>query len=387
MGFSSGKMIFWCGGHANYPGNEIYLWNSYDGKWSRASLPSDIKLVSPETGDKIWFNTIDGYMNSPMASHTYQNNQFLPIADKFVVFGGAAHNNGGPLSILNANGQKQQTGPYFWNPAKADVSMVGGLDGSNVNPVKFPNVLGGKMWENRDNITDIRPVTILSNGTVFSGHSWLNGTAVYSDERPDADVIYISDIYELFKYTVVDVNDSSKDVWEKVGDTGTAASGLGVAAIEPRLNIYVRTYGLPLKQFGDSPVLCYWNLNIKNSKKVCFRPTDASGEFNYRKLGFYGMAYDPKRQQLILWDGTDKIWALVAPATLSPLGWHFEKIYDATMDGNQNVPVSGLPDSVLTGILGKWKYIPSYDIFIGVNTYLSGEVWAYKPKNWQPKLN
>src|SRR3546814_7080211 len=38
-----GDLIFWGGGHANYPGNEIYLWHSSTLEWERASLPSEVR--------------------------------------------------------------------------------------------------------------------------------------------------------------------------------------------------------------------------------------------------------------------------------------------------------------------------------------------------------
>ena len=45
-----------------------------------------------------------------------------------------------------------KTGPYLWDPSRADANMVGGLDGSQVAPATYPDVTGGRMWTNRNAI-------------------------------------------------------------------------------------------------------------------------------------------------------------------------------------------------------------------------------------------
>ena len=43
------------------------------------------------------------------------------------------------------------TGPYLFDPSKADGSKVGGTTGSHVTRVApHPEIVGGNMWENRD---------------------------------------------------------------------------------------------------------------------------------------------------------------------------------------------------------------------------------------------
>ena len=37
---SRGDLMLWGGGHANYVGNEMYVWDGDTGKWGRGSLPS-----------------------------------------------------------------------------------------------------------------------------------------------------------------------------------------------------------------------------------------------------------------------------------------------------------------------------------------------------------
>src|SRR5512146_630123 len=37
---SQGNLMLWGGGHANYAGNEMYVWDGATGAWGRGSLPS-----------------------------------------------------------------------------------------------------------------------------------------------------------------------------------------------------------------------------------------------------------------------------------------------------------------------------------------------------------
>jgi len=50
-------------------------------------------------------------------------------------------------------------------------------------------------------------------------------------------------------------------------------------------------------------------------------------------------------------------------------------------------PVSGASAPALigtTGVLGKWKYLRSHDVMLGLGNGFEGQVWVYKPVGWQP---
>jgi hypothetical protein len=38
-------------------------------------------------------------------------------------------------------------------------------------------------------------------------------------------------------------------------------------------------------------------------------------------------------------------------------------------------------------VLGKWKYAPDLDVFLGVVAPETGDVWVYKPAGWEPPSN
>lgn len=129
------ELILWGGGHHSYDGNEVYLWNSSTLNWERGSLPSDVHRPVPLKYPQA-FEAKDGPFNAPISSHTYDNQEYLPVADRFVTFGGQSYNNGGPFVVTNPVPGKSgyDTGPYFWDPAKANANEVGGTTGSGVNP-------------------------------------------------------------------------------------------------------------------------------------------------------------------------------------------------------------------------------------------------------------
>ena len=178
-----GDLMIFGGGHANYSGNDIYRWRSSTLMWERASLPSEVTLVSAP----LLFNAIDGPNAAPIAAHTYQNNVFLPIADRFMTWGGASYNVGGAFTMPDENnpGQFRLTGPYLFDPAKADANKVGGTTGSHVQRVApYPNILGAGMWENRDIYKNVAP------GSPKPG-TFVNGCVTYAKEGGH-DVVYVS---------------------------------------------------------------------------------------------------------------------------------------------------------------------------------------------------
>jgi hypothetical protein len=352
-----GDLIFWGGGHANYAGNEIYRWRSSTLSWERASLPSQVVNVLP---GQARYEAVDGVDNAPISSHNYDNNEFLPIADRFMTWGGAAYNTGG--QFVDTSGQP--TGPYFWDPSKADGNKVGGNTGSAVDP----SILGGEMWENRDNL----PAGERPGDGLFG---FLGGTTAYATEN-GKDVIYVSE-GDLWKYTVNDVNNPALDTYEKIGNGFNAYNVVqGAGAVDTERGIFVRTTG--------TANFTFWDLNKAgpgNSNQL-FVPTDASGLFQFSRLSSYGMDFDPVRGNFVLWNGGDEVWTLTPPEILSASGWTLTR--NSLPDGGPVPTTLGTGTTTTTGVLGKWKYIAEQDVFLGVIDYQLGTVWAYKPDDWQP---
>jgi len=126
----------------------------------------------------------------------------------------------------------------------------------------------------------------------------------------------------------------------------------------------------------------YWDLSTLGSgnRDVRVTPTDPSGEFptllasGNVTLPNCGFDFDARRNRFALWCGDGRVWMLTPPATASPLGWTIVR---------QPAPTLAQPNGdVGTGILGKWKYIPNLDAFIGLQDYTQGNIWIYKPVGW-----
>jgi hypothetical protein len=211
-------------------------------------------------------------------------------------------------------------------------------------------------------------------GDRYSG--FRNGGTAYASEN-STDVVYVCD-FDLWKYAVGSAGDPSTDYYEKVGRDWIAVSGQGPGAYDPTRQLFVKIWG------GTQNIL-FWDLsnpgpNNKNHEISVDTGTDL---FPFADIGNFGMDFDATRGVFILWDGNRELWELIPPANPVNDAWPLRKL-----------PVStegAAPDrsavSPFTGILGKWKYIKEYDVFVGLFDPLSGDIWIYKPNNWQPSVD
>jgi len=354
-----GDLIIYGGGHANYSGNEVYRWRGSTGMWERASLPSQVTIVNNN------YIPVDGAFNAPQSAHTYDNAMFLPILDRMLTFGGASTNSGGSYFLQTGPTTVRKTGPYLFDPAAADGNRVGGTTGSHVQRVApHPEILGGEMWMNRDLYS--RPLPVLPG-------NFINGTTGYA-QQDGKDVVYVSAGNNLFKYTINDLQDPSQDGWEVVGRKWTGCCSNAAGAFDPVNNVFIRTGSL------TAPV-SYWDLDLagpKNNNRLA-TPVDPSGEF-VMSLS-YGMDYDPIRHEMLLWKGGSEVWALLYDADLT--NWRLERRGSA----DPTAPPTSL-GRFGGGVLGKWKYVPNLDAFIGLESEILGNIWLYKPEGWvNPLLN
>ncbi len=361
-------LILYGGGHANYAGNDVYRWRSSTLRWERASLSSQMTLIE---GTAF---AVDGPFNAPSSAHTYDNSLFLPISDRFLTFGGASFNLGNPYRRQTGPSTFSPTGPYLFDPTKADPDKVGGTTGSGVNPA----TPGGQMWQNRDSYTTGRG-TLKPTG-------FISGLAAYASEN-GKDVVYVAGrangttTAHLYRYTITDVTDPTQDTWERVGYSQSTIAVQGTGAYDPTAKVFVRT--------GDASMpFLYWDLNRAGlfNNEVIFRPTDqTAGQFQISV--YYGLDYDPIRDQFLLWGGTADVWALHKPAGgLSASGWTLERDSLVGPPGPGPLLLTGTAGTA-GGVLGKWHYAPDLDVFIGLRNAVAGEVWVYKPHGWHNPLS
>jgi Ca2+-binding RTX toxin-like protein len=372
MAFDSnrGDLIFWGGGHKNYCGNEVYRFRLSTLSWERASLPSAI--YSP-TGDKQ-FAAVDGVLNAPIAAHTYDNQEFLPHLDRFITFGGAKYNINAQFVLEDG---KTHTGPYLWDPGRANAQHVGGTTGSHVDPLAYPSVFGGRMWDNRNT------VAVRGFGPTRPDKNFVNGSSAYG-EYMGKDAVYVTihpdQSGSLYRYVINDVGNPDFDTWELVGVKSNAYTGKGAGALDTWRNIYLRSVGP-----SSSPGFVAWNLDAAGpgNKDVRFRASALSAEFPWAGLQNCGMDFDGVRGAFAIWCTGKDVWYLTPPDDFGPTGWTLVRAAPAPPGGFE--PAYRAPSSTFPGVLGKWKYARRFDIFLGAFEGDTGNVYAYKPYGWRPQ--
>jgi hypothetical protein len=371
------QLIFWGGGHANYSGNEVYRFDTKTLRWERASLPSD--MVNP-LGDSQYF-AVDGPLNAPTSSHTYDNQEFLPLIDRFLTFGGAKFN--GKQKFVLQDGVTL-TGPYLWDPSRAGADLVGGASGSQVNPQLYPDVIGTRMWDNRDTI---RRKGI---GSVRPSGDFVNSTSAYH-RFEGQDAVFITDSPraggELYRYILPESGDSGADRWELVGTDGVGYGNQGAGAFDPQRQLYARTANT-FAGWG----LVVWNTATPSQSNRSYVVMPATSDPAFRITHLHGMDFDQRRGKFLLWDGGPDLWYVTPPSSASSSGWTVERAPIANPAGAPRQEDASLLSysGTLTeqrGVLGKWKYAPDLDVFLGVVAPETGDVWVYKPAGWEPPSN
>jgi len=355
------SLIIYGGGHAAYPSNDVYTWNGNNLLWERSSLPSKV-VPTNVNGYTIGFPA-DGSINAPMSAHTYDNTVYLKASDRYLTFGGAAWNSGNAYIKDNGNGTFSLTGPYLFDPSKADGNKVGGTTGSGVNPL----TLGSQAWANRDTYT-----TSASAAKPRAFIDTVSDTTVVNGK----DVVYVTGISggtikPLYRYTINNLQDPSQDTWEIVGSNINPTSvGQSAGALAPDLNMFVRT--------GDhtQPFLA-WNLATAGASNgdLVIAPVDLTGGLAPTSWVNYGLVFDPIRNHFVAWGGNGDVWKLQPPSgAFSSTGWTVSML--DVNGGTTPGPLNTI------GVLGKWQYASDLDAFVALQGRSTGDVWVYKPAGW-----
>lgn len=354
-----GDLVFSGGGHANYIGNEVYVWQGSDGTWTRGTLPSKVNTS----------NYMVVGQDAPQASHSFQTNTYAAVSDRYVVLGGGTWNSGGSLADMNG-----RTGPWWWDPSRADPNKVGGADGTGWDSSKQ----GSQSWQKR---TDNFP---------WAGQAGNSGTAYSyaSGYRTEAgkDVIYYtmeshgSGFPSLWRYELG--TPTQPDTWQKVGVTWNSIAGQGTAMIDSSRGFFVRTAD---NVAGYTSDLAIWNLANNNTANPVANHdfgvrlvTATGGEWSFA----YGasIAYDVHSDEYVIWDSKAQgsVW-ITRPefngdGTMKSV-WTVDLVSSAT----PAQPVGNL----VNGVWGKWKYVADLGAFVAMDAYdatkQDAAIWLYKP--------
>ena len=231
------------------------------------------------------------------------------------------------------------------------------------------------MWENRDLPRHLA-------GTTLPG-SHVNGCTAYAVES-GRDVVYVgatnrySTNLDLYRYQLTDIANPSLDQMSKAGSFWAGTTGSTTCAFDPDRKLFVRTGG------NQSP---FWFWDLTNAGEANLDQTvdiDASiatlqSWLNANNLEIENCAleFDPVRRNFLLWCGAATIWELSPPSSGNTTsGW--------TIVQRSFPPANAPPgDTGGTGVLGKWRYAPYFDVFVGLENPDDGNVWIYKPIGWQ----
>ena len=370
----------WGGGHANWDDNDVYFWSAVTRQWSLAYLSS--RYASNKMIDNPY---------SPVSSHTYGNNIFLPTMDRMLTFGGAGQNDGGGIWVYADGVRVRRAGCYTLQPELAGNMMVGGLPGMNYKKGAYAgkDLPGARAWELRDWYLD-NPSVLAGGISAVKGH--VNAGACTRVEV-GRDVAYVSYAPSQYSYArrVMRVefvdhdyrNDILSDVCTEWND---AESGQGPIDILPSEDLIfeLQKDAKPVKaQFVDlrRPLPTGWR------RILAFAGPDAA-EFAGHNDSGAGVLADRKRGYFVAWRKGSAVWRIDPPARgvdgyIQDAGWTVTKLTEVTTGAPVDPAVSASSGG---GITGKWRYAPDMDCYIGMvgnGASPMGVVYAYKPGNWQ----
>jgi hypothetical protein len=136
------RLILWGGGHTDYAGNEIYVFDIATLKWKRVNDPS-----SDVGGVESSGLYPDG---KPRSRHTYNSVQYLPTLDRFCAFGGVGYYPSGQVGNARTDCFDFETGQW---EKKSSVPELGTANLSAMDPIT------GEIWTGKGTLTRYLPET------------------------------------------------------------------------------------------------------------------------------------------------------------------------------------------------------------------------------------
>jgi PKD repeat protein len=221
------------------------------------------------------------------------------------------------------------------------------------------------MWENRD-----LPLDFAS-----APYEHVNGCAQTTVED-GRDVVYVAarrggTPNVLFRWSVA--ADPDEDTFARVGGYWVAAGGQTTCGYWPQRKLFVYTSS------GSNPIV-FWDLTTpgatnynKHVHVAGLQPLIEGLAAKSMSIVNCALKFDPARANFVLWCGDATLWRITPPATNATTGWSVQQV-----EGGGTPPVR----IIGTGLLGKWKYAPQFDVFVGLMDPVDGSVWVYKPVGW-----
>jgi hypothetical protein len=366
----NGNLILWGGGHANYGGNEIYIWSGSTGMWRRGSLPS--RLDS------------DGFVpnkDAPQSSHTYSNQVWLKNNQMFVTFGGAAAPSGGPFQEKVSSGPpivSRRVAPWVFDLALEDSTKVGGATGTGWNTTVVK--AGSNAWYNRRDMVDgTYPIDTLTH---------INGATVYVEEAGKDVVYFTMDGSSGFPYwyrcQFGDIRNGGRDTCAKIAETWNSVIYEGFGVYDSKRGMFYRN-GVGSVSYPSELSALHVATATGTTRDTAINVVDVNGApFIMAPDGFsFGAAYDEINDRIYLWNGHDTnpgtVYYITIPAWDITTGWA-----STTWVATKVVPAGATPNgNFQTSVLGKFRYVTELGAMVALDkadaaNNIDPGVWLFK---------
>lgn len=396
------RLIAWGGGHANSPTGQVFEWSAVTRMWSVAFHQADLVQVSAVPR----YRSAD-FNDTPIASHTYGNNVWLSVLQRFLTFGGAAYGDGGTLRVYDTGTPGNQSplrsaGAYTLDMTQAGTGKVAGATGSNVHGTGYTttDLDGAAAWTLRDWFGQS---TSHASRPRVSGadHDQHINCGACQEVLAGKDVVYYTagsgTPRHLWK-VVLDA-DPLNDVQSYVAAQGSdnSSQGQGPIALDP-----VRRVVAKLNNSGRGASGCVQFVDLKRTwgatngwRAVTLTGTDAAAFAALSPdLMNAGIVHNPIKGCFTVFNMGVQVWEIYPPdsasytdnsnANLTGDTWSLVKptmvgIAGSTAPRSSYVTGADLGE---TGLLGKWRWAEDLNAAIVTFGNRAGEVWAYKPTGW-----
>lgn len=376
--YDHARLYVWGGGHANYTGNQLYIWHGDTGEWELACLPSALDLTNSN-----WF-IIDG--KAPQSSHTYHNNIWLKYNNMFATFGGASLPSGGPPLEYNG-GATRRVAPWLYDLTKIDSTKVGGSGGSGMNPAR----LGLNAWQHRrDKVptgmagTNAYPIDYQqhTSGTTVTIHKDGKDYAVMTMDNA-------SGFPYWYRYEFGDVRAGENDTCTYLGPSGNTVLTEGWMVYDDKRDLVYRSANKNSPSYTQAELVVR-NPWIPGAGLTPIRVVDSvTGEFFQMQTvpgsgdNPYGAAYDSREDCIWMWSGrlpdTGAVWRIDIPPYNPTTGWASTN-WAITKINPAGTKPRGQP---VQPVLGKVKYLPEVGGFVTLDSPSEdgsndATVWIFK---------
>lgn len=362
---TNGNLLLWGGGHANYSGNELYIWNGSTGAWGLASLQSRLDSDQLVVGK-----------DAPQSSHTYQNNTWLPNNQMFCTFGGAAAPTGGPTEerVSSNPTVTRKVGPWVFDLSKADPNKVGGATGTGWDLVNVK--AGSNAWQHRyDMIDGNYPLTTINHVS----------QAVSTVSENGKDVCYFtmdlaSGFPYYYRYQFGNIRAGERDTIAKIAETWNSVTFEGWEVLDSKRSMLYRN-AITTGKYTSELVAFHLPTAAPTTQDTPIDLVDTSG--NPFVSVPYGGVYDDRNDVIWLWSAIDanpgRLYYITIPAWDSVTGWASTSWVVTAVD-----PVGATPRGHHNGgVLGKIKYVPELGAIVGLDSISVADnadagVWLFK---------